>query len=194
MGSHPSRVQSGGLAGGARNRRPDSAGVRHPSHRDNRAETSRHRKCLVIDRRNRVDGPDSEYSESGKEPALLHQRRCRHRRILEIAAPLLGPEADASVEQSKDPPRVGAPDSRVDVGSGLYRRRDAHLGQRNTRRRAGVPGAEPTTPRPFLRPTSVTAAVQTDVDGRRDRPLLSDRALLPRRGPARRPRIGVHAA
>ena len=38
------------------------------------------------------------------------------------------------------------------------------------------------------------AAVQAAADGRRRRPLLPGRALLPRRGPARRPPAGVHAA
>ena len=38
------------------------------------------------------------------------------------------------------------------------------------------------------------AAAQAAADGRRHRPLLPDRPLLPRRGPARRPPAGVHPA
>ena len=41
--------------------------------------------------------------------------------------------------------------------------------------------------RPVLRPAAVAAAVQAAADGRRFRPLLPDRQVLPRRGPARRP-------
>jgi aspartyl-tRNA synthetase len=42
-------------------------------------------------------------------------------------------------------------------------------------------------------PSAVAADLQADPDDRRDRPLLSDRPLLPRRGPARRSPARVHA-
>ena len=45
-----------------------------------------------------------------------------------------------------------------------------------------------------LRAAAVAAALQAAADGRRLRALLPDRALLSRRGPARRPPAGVHAA
>ncbi len=48
--------------------------------------------------------------------------------------------------------------------------------------------------RQLLRAAAVAAAVQAAADGRRLRALLPDRAVLPRRGPARRPPAGVHAA
>ena len=44
-----------------------------------------------------------------------------------------------------------------------------------------------------LRAAAVAADLQADPDDRRHRPLLPDRALLPRRGPARRPAARVHA-
>ena len=59
--------------------------------------------------------------------------------------------------------------------------------------RARLPGAEPRQPRQLLRAAAVAAALQADPHGRRARPLLPDRALLPRRGSARRPPAGVHA-
>ena len=47
--------------------------------------------------------------------------------------------------------------------------------------------AEPALPRPLLRAAPVAAAVQAVADGLRLRPLLPDRALLPRRGCPSRP-------
>ncbi len=44
-----------------------------------------------------------------------------------------------------------------------------------------------------LRAAAVAAAVQAAADDRRLRPVLPDRQVLPRRGPARRPPAGVHA-
>ena len=51
-----------------------------------------------------------------------------------------------------------------------------------------------THPGPVLRAAAVAAALQAAADDERLRSLLSDRALLPRRGPARRAPAGVHAA
>ena len=45
-----------------------------------------------------------------------------------------------------------------------------------------------------LRPAAEPAAAQAAAHGRRHRPLLPDRPLLPRRGPSRRPPAGVHPA
>jgi hypothetical protein len=47
-------------------------------------------------------------------------------------------------------------------------------------------------PGELLRAAAVAADLQADPDDLRLRPLLPDRALLPRRGPARRPPAGVH--
>src|SRR5687767_2557669 len=47
--------------------------------------------------------------------------------------------------------------------------------------------------RPLLRAAAVAAALQADPDGGGLRPLLPDREVLPRRGPARRPAARVHA-
>jgi hypothetical protein len=57
-------------------------------------------------------------------------------------------------------------------------------------RRARLPGAEPHPPRPVLRAAAGAAAVQAASDGFRLRPLFPDRAVLPRRRPARRPAAG----
>ena len=60
-------------------------------------------------------------------------------------------------------------------------------------RRPGLPGPVQGQPGPVLRPAPVPAAVQTAPDGVRIRPVLSDRPLLPGRGPAGRPAAGVHS-
>jgi len=50
--------------------------------------------------------------------------------------------------------------------------------------RARLPGAEPRQPGPLLRTAPIPAAAQAAFDGERLRPLLSDCAMLSRRGPA----------
>ena len=56
------------------------------------------------------------------------------------------------------------------------------------------PGAEPHPSRRVLRPAPVAATLQAVADDVGDGSLLPDRALLPRRGPARRPPARVHPA
>ena len=56
--------------------------------------------------------------------------------------------------------------------------------------RARLPRAEPRAPGQVLRAPAGAAAVQAAADGRGLRPLLPDRAVLPRRGRARRPLAG----
>ena len=72
--------------------------------------------------------------------------------------------------------------------------RDADPDQGHARRRARLPGAGAHAPGRVLRAAAVAAAVQADPDGGRLRPLLPDRALLPRRGAARRPPARIHPA
>src|SRR6185312_7221303 len=57
--------------------------------------------------------------------------------------------------------------------------------------RAGLPGAFAPAPDQVLRAAAGAAAVQAAPDGLGLRPLLPDRALFSRRGPARRPQPGV---
>ena len=59
--------------------------------------------------------------------------------------------------------------------------------------RARLPRAEPADPGSFYALAPVAAALQADPDGRRARALLPDRAVLPGRGPPRRPPARVHA-
>ncbi len=76
---------------------------------------------------------------------------------------------------------------RRDDGPGLQRDGDAHPVRHLARGRPRLPGALPAAPGHLLRAAAGAAAVQAAADDRRLRPLLPDRALLPRRGRPRRP-------
>ena len=76
----------------------------------------------------------------------------------------------------------------------LLRNRDADAHALDARRRARLSGAEPRPSRAVLRAAAIAANLQADPDDLRHGPLFPDRALLPRRGFARRPPAGIHAA
>ena len=78
--------------------------------------------------------------------------------------------------------------------AGLHRHRNADALQGDAGRRARLSGAVPHASGQVLRPAAVAADLQAVADGRGIRPLLPDRAVLPRRGPARRPPAGIHPA
>ena len=79
------------------------------------------------------------------------------------------------------------------TAQGFVGDRDADPRQEHARGRARLPGAEPRAPRRVLRAAAVAADLQADPDDRGHGSLLPDRAVLPRRGPARRPPARVHA-
>ena len=76
---------------------------------------------------------------------------------------------------------------------GFHRHRDADAHALDAGRRARLSRAFARAPRAVLRAAAVAAAVQAAADDRGLRPLLPDRQVLPRRGPARRPAARVHA-
>ncbi len=75
-------------------------------------------------------------------------------------------------------------------GAGLLRVPDPDPDRVVARRRARLPGAVAHSSRPVLRAAAGAAAVQAAPDDVGLRPLFPDRALFPRRGPARRPPAG----
>ena len=77
---------------------------------------------------------------------------------------------------------------------GIHRHRDADALQGDARGRAGLPGAEPHACGQVLCAAAVAADLQATADDRGFRPLLSDRALFPRRGLARRSSARIHPA
>ncbi len=91
-------------------------------------------------------------------------------------------------------PRGHARDAQLPRRPRLHRHRDADAHQGDARGRARLPGAEPHAAGQVLRAAAVAADLQAAADDGGLRPLLPDRALLPRRGPARRPPARVHAA
>ena len=74
---------------------------------------------------------------------------------------------------------------------GLRRGRDPAAVGARPRGRPGVRRAQPAPPRLVLRPPPEPAAGQAAADGGRGRPLLPDRPLPARRGPAGRPSVRV---
>ena len=101
------------------------------------------------------------------------------------------PPADAEEPDAAPPRRDGR--AQVPGRPRLRRHRDADPLQVHAGRRARVPRAVAHQPRPFLRAAAVAAIVQADADDVGVRPLLPDREMLPRRGPARRPAARIHA-
>ncbi len=75
----------------------------------------------------------------------------------------------------------------------LHRDRNADSHARNARRRTRLSRAESNASRSVLCIAAVAAAVQAAADDVGHGQVLSDRALLPRRRPARRPAARVHA-
>ena len=130
-------------------------------------------------------------------------RRRRRRSLLPTTRGLRGHAAAATAISICAAPRMqqnlalrhrvydGGP--RVLRQPGLSRDRNADPDALDARRRARLSRAQPRPPGRVLRAAAVAAALQADPDGRGHGPLLPDRALLPRRGSARRPPAGVHA-
>ena len=87
-----------------------------------------------------------------------------------------------------------ARDARISRRARLHRHRNADADQGDAGRRARLSRAEPHASRSVLRAAAVAAAVQAAAHDERLRSLLSDRALLPRRGSARRASARIHAA
>ncbi len=132
---------------------------------------------------------------SRQEPALLHQRFQRGcGRVSAAEIPVSGYPSPAHGAESDAAPQHRALHSRISLESGLSRDRDADPAQEHARRRARFYRAQPAASGRVLCPAPKPAAAQTTAHGRRHRTLFPDRALLPRRRPARRPPAGIHAA
>jgi hypothetical protein len=101
--------------------------------------------------------------------------------------PLPGPAARGAAPQHDAALERGALDPQPDVGRGLHRVPDADHHRLQPRRGARLPGAVAPASGQVLRPAAGAAAVQAADHGGGLRPLFPDRALFPRRGPARRP-------
>ena len=110
----------------------------------------------------------------------------------QVPLPRHPPRADAAAPAPAQPDGPGDP--RGPPPPRVRRGRDADAHQEHAGRRPRLHRPEPAPAGQRLRPAAEPAAAQAAPDGRRHRPLLPDRPLLPRRGPARRPPAGVHPA
>src|SRR5439155_10657595 len=128
------------------------------------------------------------------DAAPVPDRRGERRRSAPPPLPLARPpaRADAAQPSAGGDRNVGDPPS--DGGARLPRRGDAEPHARHARGRARLPRARAVAAAQVLRAATVAPALQAAPDDLRLRPLLPDRALLPRRGPPRRPSVRVPPA
>ncbi len=130
---------------------------------------------------NRADPLPFQLDEQVSEEVRLRYRYLDLRREVMSSAP---------APAARDHPG----DARISRCARLYRHRNPDADQGHARGRARLPGAQPHARRQVLCAAAVTADLQAAVDDQRLRALLPDRALLSRRGPARRSPAGIHAA
>ena len=118
--------------------------------------------------------------------------RTRARNPPEVPLPRPAPPGDAA--HDAHPHQAGRGAAPLAGRARLPGHRNPDPDQGHARGRARLPGAGAHASGRVLRAAAVAAAVQADPDDGRLRPLLPDRALLPRRGAARRPPAGIHPA
>ncbi len=210
LGSPPPRPWRGDLRRPARPRGARAGRLRSGP----RADVRRCGKAAQRVRRQRHGTRASAPRRHGQsQPRLGRDRgaRARHRDPQPVAHPAVParrrePLRDRASRESRAGPAPAAdaeePHAALSHGDGraalprrarLHRHRDADALQEHARRRARVPRPLAHPSRPVLRPAAVAAAVQADADDGGLRPLLPDREVLPRRGPARGSPARVHA-
>src|SRR5207245_10237821 len=115
---------------------------------------------------------------------VSHRRRDAGLRGGPAAIPLsrLAPRTDAAQYRAAAP--RDARDSQVSRLAGILGDRDADSDEVDPRGRPRLPRREPRARRRVPRASAVAADLQTDPDDLGNGPLLPDRALLSRRGPA----------
>ncbi len=189
----PAHLPAGGGAEGPREREGPAGGERH-----------RHARHGDPPRRGEPQPPDPHGRGGGGgrrdgdpqpgPPASVPGRgRPGDRRGNPPALPVPRPAPPPDAPDLRDAPPARVRDAPVPRRSGLPRGRDPDPHQVDARGGARLPRALPRAPGRVLRAPAVPAAVQAAPDGRGVRAVLPDRALLPRRGPARRPPARVHA-
>jgi hypothetical protein len=141
-------------------------------------------------------GGEDVLSVSGRvrpRAAVRGARQGRGERGAAHAVPLPRPAPPALAGGADQTRALRHRDPQLPAAEPVHRHRDADPDQEHAGGGARLPGAEPRAPGQVLRAAAEPADLQAAVHGRGARPLLPDRALLPRRGPARRPPARVHA-
>ena len=189
----PARPQPRAGAGGGRGRAPDPQRVRPSRGGRGRGTRAGERQPRPADRCRRAPGRPAR-DPLALDAAAVPARRGGGRRDAASPLPVVGPAPAANAAEHPAPRGSRLDDPPGDGGGGLPRHPDPHPLQADAGGRARLRRAEPPAAGPLLRATAVAADPQAAPRDRRLRPLLPDRDLLPRRGPARRSGPGDHAA
>ena len=190
------RDHSGIIAVRRRRRRRRAQRVRRAHHRRRPGRARRARSTPALPT-GEIEIGDCEVEVLREaDAAAVPDRRPGRRRRREHppAVPLPRPASGADAEEPAGPVGDQRRGAQRDGAPGLRRGRDADARAVDARGRPRVPRAVAQGARLVLRAAAVAAAVQAAADGRRRRPLLPDRPLPARRGPARRSSVRVHAA
>ena len=214
MGRPPARSRRADLPDGARPQRPRPGGLRQGAlsrrTRSSGANEARSEDVVAIDGRGDparrgpaqqgpADGGDRGPRDGPRVPVALRdaalRRRGPHERHRGAAprVPLPRSAAAGDAEELRAARRDRVPRAQGAARARISRGRDADAHALDARGRAGLPGAVARAPRPVVRAAAVAPALQADADDLGLRALLPARPLLPRRGPARRPPVRVHA-
>ncbi len=169
--------------------RPGAAGKRHHRHRPGRAARGGHGEREAADRRDRAARLRHHGAVGRRRAADAGRRRRALPRRDPPQIPLHRPaprEDAAQHEAARGRHRLHPPPH---DRQRLHRVPDPDPDRLQPRGRARLPRPLAQPPRQVLRPAAGAAAVQAARHGRRPRPLLPDRPLLPRRGqpPTARP-------
>ena len=184
----PVRGRSG--FAGLQGRREAARGMGGPRRRQGPPPPRGHRQRRTADRRGRGLRQRDRGAGPAGRAAAAGVRRAGLSRGHPAEVPLPRPAPRDAAPEHHDARRDHRLDAQAHEGAGLLRVPDADPDRVLAGRRARLPGAVAHPSRQVLRAAAGAAAVQAAADDVGLRPLLPDRALLPRRGPARRPPAG----
>ena len=161
-----------------------------PRRRSGARAPRRHGQQGAADGRGRAVRHRDRGAVGGQGAAGAGVRRAGLSRRPAAAVPLSRSAARDAAQEHHAAPRHHRVDPQAHDGGGILRVLDADFDGVIAGRRARLSRPLAHSRRQVLRPAAGPAAVQATVDGVGLRPLFPDRAVLPRRGSARRPAAG----